>query len=267
MAQSRIRAKRTFQSDRKGERRMHSETIVYQADGLNMRGEVYVGGDSSARRPAVLVFPEAFGLGDHALTRAEQIAALGYVAFACDLHGDRIVHDDLNEVMTALGALKSEPQRIRARARAALDALLTRPEVDPARVAAIGYCFGGTMALEMARGGEPILGAVGFHSGLAPVNADAANEIAARILVCIGADDPSIDQAQRNAFEAEMGKAGADWQMHLYGGVVHSFTNKAADARGMPAFARYDANADARSWASMRHFFDEIFGSAGANAG
>jgi dienelactone hydrolase len=241
---------------------MPTETLTYSADGLEMKSDLYVDASRAGPRPGVLVFPEAFGLGDHARSRAERLAALGYVALACDLHGQGKEFDALDAVMGLINPLRDDPSRTRARARGGLDALLARPEVDATRVAAIGYCFGGTMALELARDGAAIVGAVGFHSGLATVAPEDAKAIKGKVLVCIGADDPGIDAAQRAAFEAEMRAGGVDWQMNLYGGVVHSFTNPAADRLGRPDFARYDPKADARSWAEMRAFFDEIFGEA-----
>ena len=242
---------------------MHTEILNYEADGLRMQSHLYVDAGHDGRRLGVLVFPEAFGLGDHAKSRAERLAALGYVALACDLHGEGAVHEDIDTVMGLLGPLLADPQRTRSRARGGLDALLARPEVDPARVASIGYCFGGTMSLELARGGNDIAGVVGFHSGLGTARPDDAGAIKGKVLVCIGADDPGVDAAQRAAFEEEMRRGGVDWQMNLYGGVVHSFTNPAADLLGRPEFARYDAKADARSWSEMLGFFNEIFG-AGA---
>ena len=237
---------------------MHSEQVNYEADGLAMQGQLFVG-EGHAARPGILVFPEAFGLGEHAKSRAERLAGMGYVALACDLHGGATVYDDLNSVMGLIGPLRDDPMRTRARAGGALDALLARPEVDPARIAAIGYCFGGTMALELARSGADVAGVVGFHSGLATVRPEDASAITGKVLVCIGADDPGIGTDQRRAFEEEMRGGKVDWQMHLYGGVVHSFTNPAAEQLGRPDFARYDAKADARSWASMHAFFDEVF--------
>jgi dienelactone hydrolase len=238
---------------------MHTQTLSYDADGLHMESHLYADDSREGRQPGILVFPEAFGLGDHAKSRAERLAGLGYAALACDLHGEGKVHDDLETVMGLIEPLRADPQRTRARARGGLDALLARPEVDPARVAAIGYCFGGTMALELARAGAAIAGAVGFHSGLATAAPHDAKAITGKVLVCIGADDPGIDAAQRMAFEEEMRAGGVDWQMNLYGGVVHSFTNPAADRLGRPEFARYDAKADARSWTEMLGFFGEIF--------
>ncbi len=124
-------------------------------------------------------------------------------------------------------------------------------------MAAIGYCFGGTLSLELARSGAPLGAVVGFHSGLATTRPEDASAITGKVLVCIGADDPIIPPEQRADFEAEMRAAGVDWQMHLYGGAVHSFTNPAADG-SMPAI-KYDAAADARSWQAMLDLFAEVF--------
>jgi dienelactone hydrolase len=238
---------------------MTAEILTYEADGLTMESHLFVGEGPSGKRPGILVFPEAFGLGPHAISRAERLAGMGYVALACDLHGEGKIIEGLDAVMAVIGPMMQDPTATRARAKGGLEALLARPEVDGSKVAAIGYCFGGTMALELARSGAPIAGAAGFHSGLATaVPGDAAN-IKGKVLVCIGADDPGIDAAQRAAFEAEMRAGGVDWQMNVFGGVVHSFTNPAADRLGRPEFARYDAKADARSWEDLQDFFGEIF--------
>jgi dienelactone hydrolase len=176
----------------------------------------------------VLVFPEAFGLGPHAESRAERLAGLGYVALACDLHGEGRVLSDLKEVMSLIEPLRADPLRTRARSSAALDALAGRAEVDSSKIAAIGFCFSGTMALELAWGGASMVGVVGFHSGLATTRPDDAKNIRGRVLVCISADDPGISPEQRLAFEQEMREGLVHWQMNLYGGVVHSFTNPVA---------------------------------------
>ena len=238
---------------------MSDELVRYEADGLAMVSHLYLPKTASDRRaPGVLVFPEAFGLGDHAKSRAERLAALGYVALACDIHGDGKIIGSLDEIMAVLGRLSADPSRTRARAQGGLSALAARDEVDASRIASIGFCFGGTLSLELARSGADIRGVVSFHGGLSTAAPD-ASKVKAKVLVCTGADDPGIPVEQRNAFEAEMRAANIDWQMHVYGGVVHSFTNPEADKLGQPDFARYDASADARSWASMRAFFDEIF--------
>jgi dienelactone hydrolase len=211
---------------------MQTETVTYEAEGLHMVSHLYYDEPRGGRRPGVLVFPEAFGLGDHAKSRAERLAGLGYVALACDLHGaGRMVHD-LNEALELVGPLRAEPARARTRAGKAFNVLQGRPEVDPTKIAAIGYCYGGTMALELARSGAAIAGVVGFHSGLATAAPQDAKNIKGKVLVCIGADDPSIPPDQRGAFEREMREGGVDWQMNIYGGVVHSFTNPQADQRG-----------------------------------
>ncbi len=238
---------------------MRSEKISYHADGLAMHSQLFYE-PAPAKRPAILVFPEAFGLGRHALGRAERLAGLGYVALACDLHGGRREYADLEEARALIGVLRQDVSRTRARAQAGLAALAARPEVDAGRIAAIGYCFGGTMALELARSGARLAAAVGFHSGLATPAAADARQIRGRVLVCIGADDPGIPLEQRTAFESEMRAGGVTWEMTVFGGVVHSFTNPEADKLRRPEFARYDARADARSWQQMCSLFTEVFG-------
>lgn len=234
---------------------MREETVTYDADGVTLKSRLFYK-EYGEPRPAVLVFPEAFGLGDHALSRAQRLAEMGYVSLASDIHGNGRLLKQLDEAVGLLQPLYDDRKRMRARGLAALELLTQRKEVDPRRVASIGFCFGGTMSLELARGGADIKAVVGFHSGLA-TNAPSPRPIRSRILVCIGADDPFIVPDERAAFEAEMRKAGADWQMHIYGGAVHSFTNREADGRGRPEAMRYSAEADARSWASMQELFSQ----------
>jgi dienelactone hydrolase len=178
----------------KGGLSMHSEPLTYRADGITLHSRLF-GPPAGGPHPGVLVFPEAFGLGQHALDRAARLAGMGYVALASDLHGDGRLIDGLEEVIGLLQPLYAEPARTRARAGAGLAALVARPEVDADRIGAIGFCFGGTIALELARGGAAIKAVVGFHSGL-PTTAPKtdAKAIRAKILVCVGADDPFIPQ-------------------------------------------------------------------------
>ena len=238
---------------------MANQTIDYHADGLNMKGHLATpDAEAAGSRAGVLVFPEAFGLSPHAKSRAERLAGLGYVALAGDLHGEQFITSNLDEALGLLAPLREDPAKIRARARGALEALLAQPGVDPNRIAATGYCFGGTMSLELARDGAQLAAIVGFHSGLATkAPADAAN-IRGKVLVCIGADDPSIDADQRRAFETEMREGHVNWQMSVYGGTVHSFTNKDADKLGRPDFAAYNKQTDERSWREMLTLFDEV---------
>jgi dienelactone hydrolase len=236
---------------------MRNETLSYQADGLEMKSQLFFE-PATKPRAGVLVFPEAFGLGPHALARAERLAGMGYVALACDIHGKGALLTELSQAIGLLTPLYADTSRMRARGMAALAALTARTDVDASRIASIGFCFGGTMSLELARGGADLKSVVGFHSGLKTTSAkNAANSIKARVLVCIGADDPFIPPEERAGFEAEMRAAKADWQMHLYGGTVHSFTNTEADKRGNPGAMRYSAEADARSWAALEEMFEE----------
>jgi dienelactone hydrolase len=238
---------------------MQRETLVYQADGLTMQSELFFE-PASVAQAGVLVFPEAYGLNHHALARAERLASLGYVALACDLHGAARVVEDLGVSIGMLDTLYADPAKTRARANGGLRALAARTEVDATRIGAIGFCFGGTMALELARSGADIKAVVGFHSGLATVaSLTDANAIKGRILVCIGGDDPFIPPPQRADFEKEMRDAGVDWQMILYGKTVHSFTNPTAANARRPDAVRYSPDSDRRSWEAMRDLLDEAF--------
>lgn len=236
---------------------MHSQDIEYFVDGTRYVGHLAVP-DGDDARPAVLVCHEGPGMTEHPRWRARRLAEeLGYVAFALDYWGDGAPLP-ADQVQQRLGALMADPVTTRRRARAGLGVLLDHPRADIHRVGAIGYCFGGTMALELGRDGAPVHAIVGFHSGLAnPAPADAAN-ITGKVLVCIGVDDPIIPPSQRAAFEEEMNAAGVDWQMILYGGAGHSFTNRNADG-SRPGFA-YHESSDLRSWRAMRDFLHEVFG-------
>ncbi len=235
---------------------MQITDIEYVHDGVRLVGQLAVDETTAGIRPAVLVAHDAAGLSDHPKRTARRLAELGYVAFALDYHGGGQTLPP-EQVGERLGALASDPDRVRSVARAGLEVLLASQFADPERVAAIGYCFGGTLSLELARSGAALSAVVGFHSGLATTRPEDASAITGRVLVCIGADDPIIPPEQRAAFEAEMRAAGIDWQMHLYGGAVHSFTNPLADG-SMPAI-KYDRVADTRSWQSMLDLFAEVF--------
>ena len=238
---------------------MPGQELRYQSDGLTMIGSLHRPAKGGAA-PGVLVFPEAFGLGEHAIGKAERIASeLGYVALACDLWGERKQLNGLAEVMPALGALSGDAARLRGRVTDALKTLTSQDGVDASRTAALGFCFGGTMSFELATCSD-IKAAIGFHSGLnVPSLASDAKQIKAKVLALLGADDPGIAPEQRQAFIDTLTTAGVDWQMTLYGGVVHSFTNPHADRVGQPAFARYDEKADKRSWLQMAALLNEAF--------
>lgn len=239
---------------------LKTEEVKYEADGLTMSGQFVWDDAAGGPRPGVLVFPEAFGLGDHAIGKAERLVTeLGYTALACDLHGERKVYDKLEEVMPLLGALRESAESMRARTSKALEALAARPEVDQSRMASMGFCIGGAMSFELALTGADIKAAIGFHSGLQLTSPQDAGQIKGKILALLGADDPGIPPEDRAAFQDMLTGAGVDWQVHLYGGVVHSYTNPEAAAIGNPDFARYDATADERSWNSMAALLKEVF--------
>lgn len=215
--------------------------------------------DGAAGRPGILVVHEAPGLDDHVKRRAEMLAGLGYVALAADLYGDGVTGKGPQEAFALMGPLRENPDLLRSRVGAGLDALAAVPGVDPQRLGAIGYCFGGYSVLELARSGAPVACVVSFHGLLETQRPAAAGGVKARILACTGSADPLVPVDQVTAFEKEMTEAGTDWQVVTYGGAKHAFTNTGADSIPLPGFG-YSPTADARSWTAMRNLFDEVFG-------
>lgn len=209
------------------------------------------------KRPGVVVVHEWMGLNDYAKDRARQLAGLGYVAFAADIYGKGIRAKDANEAGRLAGKFKGDLPLLRSRARAAFDTLAKNPRVDVAKIFAMGYCFGGTTALELARGGAPLAGVVSFHGGLATKNPADAKNVKGPVLVLHGAADPYVPPAEVAAFQKEMDDAKVDWQMVFYAGAVHAFTNPAA-GNDPSKGAAYDAKADRRSWEAMKAFFAEL---------
>ncbi|HSS83635.1 MAG TPA: dienelactone hydrolase family protein, partial [Reyranella sp.] len=190
--------------------------------------------------------------------RARRLAGLGYVALAADMFGDRRQASNLQEVATMVGGLRAEPEKLRARGRAALETLAALPQVDAGRLAAIGFCFGGSVVLELAREGADLKAVVSFHGVLTTKMPAQPGRIKASVLVCTGVDDPLAPPEQVADFEAEMRTGGVkDWQVIAYGNTLHGFTNPAADGSIMRT-ALYNEQADRRSWASMKSLFDEV---------
>lgn len=237
---------------------VHTEWVQYRHGETLLEG--YLAYDDAVKgpRPGVLVVHEWMGLGDYAMKRAEQLAGMGYVAFALDMYGKGVRAKTPEEAAKLSGIYKGDRPLMRARAQAGLDELRKQPLVDPARIAAIGYCFGGTTVLELARSGADVAGVVSFHGGLGtPQPADAKN-IKGKVLVLHGADDPHVPPAEVAAFQDEMRKAAVDWQMIYYGGAVHSFTNPGSGTDASTGVA-YNEKADKRSWEAMKAFFKELF--------
>lgn len=228
--------------------------IRYGGDGVALTG--YLADGSGGRRaPGVLVAHEGGGLGRHTKERARRLAELGYVAFALDYYGEE--DPPLDRAMALGKALRGDRPLFRSRLQAGLDVLTAQSNADPARLVGIGYCMGGAAVIELARMGAPFVAVVGFHSGFVPGTAEENKAIRGKLLLCHGAEDPIVTPVQRDAFLAEAAAAGIDWQLHLYGGVGHSFTNPDIDALGLPGFA-YDEAADRRSWAAMLNLFEEV---------
>jgi dienelactone hydrolase len=229
--------------------------IEYRADDRRLVGTLVLP-EGAGPRPGVLVSHEGPGLDDGARGRATLLAELGYVAFALDYHGDGRPLTDRDAMMARLGELSADPLRTRALGRAGLDVLLAEDRTDPDLVAAIGYCFGGTLTFELARSGAELKAAVGFHAGLGTTRPEDARHIKAKVLALIGADDPMVNIDQRRDFEEEMRAGDVDWELNVYGGAQHSFTRPDAAAAGIPGIA-YHEPTDRRSWRAMLDLFDE----------
>jgi len=236
---------------------MVSKAVQYTHEGTVLEG--YLAYDDSAmdKRPGVLVVHEWWGLNDYVRSRVDKLAQLGYVAFALDMYGKGIWTTKPDEAKALSGHLRGTPL-MRERARAGLDILRNNSQVDPEKIAAIGYCFGGTTVLELAYSGADVAGVVTFHGGLTAAKPDDFSRIKARFLINHGANDGFISTEAIQAFQDGLNQAGADWQMIYFSGAVHSFTNPGADSVGIKGIA-YNKQADERSWIYMQQFLKEIF--------
>jgi len=237
---------------------MKKQTIEYTDGKTKFIGQLVWDDTRSGRRPGVLVFPEAFGLNDHALQRAERLAQLGYVALAADPHGEGMRYSDMQSVMPAIKGYYSDRADWRSRAKAAFDTLVAQPQVDADRIAAIGFCFGGATCFELARSGAPLAAIVTFHAGLIPELPEDAGRIRAKLLICHGAEDPLVKKEAVDAVVSELRRDRLDWQLISYANAMHSFTEPKADERKIPGLS-YDQRADGRSWTAMRGLFEEAF--------
>jgi dienelactone hydrolase len=238
---------------------LKSQIVEYRQGGTVLEGYLAYDDAVAGKRAAVLVMHEWTGINPYITGRVDQLARMGYVAFAADIYGKGIRPQTMEEAGKQASLYKGDRPLLRARARAGLDALLKQPQADPARVAAIGYCFGGTAALELARDGAPLAGVVCFHGGLQTPLPAGKGGVKAKVLVLHGGDDPYVPAAEVAAFQEEMRTAGADWTFTAYGGAVHSFTNPDSGNDASKG-AAYSAPADRRSWEAMKSFLAELFG-------
>lgn len=240
---------------------VRTQDVTYREGSTDLQGYLAATG-GNAKRPGVLIFHDWNSIDDYERGRARQLAQMGFVALAADIYGKGVRPTTPQESGAQAGRFRNDRTLLRARVNAALDALRNDPRVDPNRVVAIGYCFGGTAALELARSGAPVKGVVSFHGGLgSPTPGDAKN-ISGKVLALHGADDPNVPPAEVQAFGKEMSDAKVDWQLVAYGGAVHSFTEPSAGNDPSRGNA-YDARADKRSWEDMKQFFREVIGARG----
>lgn len=235
-----------------------TKTIEYSDGETVLQGFLAYDDAQAGKRPGVLVAHEWWGLNDFSRGQAEKLAEMGYVALAIDMYGKGVTTTDREEAARLAGQFKQDTNKLRQRVGAGLEALRTQEQVAPQKIAAIGFCFGGTTVLQLAYSGADVAGVVSFHGGLVAPQESDLGKIRARFLVLHGADDPFVAATEIAQFQEGMRKARADWQMVYYGNAVHSFTNPGA--KGEIPGAVYDEKAAARSTQHMRAFLAEIFG-------
>jgi dienelactone hydrolase len=234
-----------------------TKTIEYKDGDTVLEGYLAYDSAAAGKLPGVLVVHQWRGLTDYEKKRCEMLARLGYVAFAADIYGKDDRPKSVQEAGAMVGKYKSDRELLRRRANAGLECLRKQEHVDPNRLAAIGYCFGGTTVIELARSGAKLGGVVSFHGGLDSPKPEDGKRIRCQVLALCGADDPFVPDSDLAAFEAEMRAANVDWRLMKYGGAVHSFTDWGAD--GSMKGAQYNERADKRSWEDMRQFLDGLF--------
>jgi dienelactone hydrolase len=236
------------------------ENVNYTADNATLNGFVVYDSNSTAKRPVVLVVHEWWGLNDYARNRARQLAQLGYLAMAVDMFGNGRTADNPDDAGALAGPFYTNWPLAKSRLHAALMQIRQHPQADTANIAAIGYCFGGSVVLNSARLGEDLKGVVSFHGNLVGAPAD-KNLLKAKILVCHGNADPMVSQNEVNQFKKQMDSIGADYTFKAYDSALHAFTNPAATAVGqrfnLPV--AYNAEADRKSWDEMKAFLGRIF--------
>lgn len=235
---------------------MSTETIRYQDGKVTLEGYVAYP-KTSAPTPAVLIAPAWAGRDHFACAKADALAELGYVGFAVDMYGDAKLGTSVQENSALMTPFMQDREALRQRITAALDTVQNLKQVDKKRIAAMGFCFGGLCALDLARSGADILGVVSFHGLLtAPKNLP-NKKIIAKVLALHGYDDPMGPPDQLLAFADEMTQSGVDWQIHAYGNTQHAFTNPEAHDEKLGLI--YNKLAEKRSWQAMQNFFAEIF--------
>lgn len=235
-----------------------TETIEYKAGDAVLQGYIAYDAKLAAKRPGIVVVHDWMGMGPFVKKFAEELAGLGYTAIAADIYGKDVKVKDAKEASAMAGKFKGDRKLLRERAQAALNTVRAHKTVDPKRLAALGFCFGGTTALELARSGAPLRGAISFHGNLDTPNAADAKQIQGDVLVLHGADDPYVPAKDVAAFEKEMKDAKVRYQFEQYPGAVHSFTNPEAGTDNSKG-AAYNAEADQKSRSTMKIFLSRVF--------
>ena len=235
--------------------------VDYTQAGTTLKGYLAYDDALEGKRPGVLVVHEWWGHNPYARQRARDLAALGYTALAVDMYGEGKQAEHPKDAGKFAGAVRENAEVATARFTAAMQRLKAEATVDASKLGAIGYCFGGSVVLNMARWGVDLDGVVSFHGSPATTKEAATGDVKAKILVCHGADDNFIPQEQIDAFKAEMDAAGADYTFKAYEGAKHSFTNPDADAMAekFGIGIAYNADADQQSWSDMKAFFEDVF--------
>ncbi len=237
---------------------LHTEPIEYKQGDATLEGWLTYDAATKGKRPGVLIVHQWKGLSAYEKKRAEMLAKLGYNVFALDIYGKGVRPTDTRDAQAQSGKYKSDRALLRARAQAGLAILKQHEQTDPKRVAAIGYCFGGTTVIELARSGADIAGVVSFHGSLDSPKPEDGKNIKCRVLALHGADDPFVSAKDLDAFEAEMKQSSVDYQLVKYKGAVHSFTDWNAGNDNSKG-AAYNKEADEQSWEAMKQFFTRIF--------
>ena len=240
------------------EAKVQSKLVPYTYGETSFKGFLAWDDSVKGKRPGVLVVHEWWGLNDYARIRAEQLAALGYVAFAVDMYGKGKVTTHPEKAGEWAKLTSSNVDEWQGRAEKGLKLLQADPNVEPTQLAAIGYCFGGATVMQLVYGGAPVKGVVSFHGSLPlPSHSKPINN-SAKVLIAHGASDPFLTANHIQKFQAALDTAEIDWQMVLFSGAQHSFTNPTADQYGLKG-AKYQKQADQRSWLHMKQFFEELF--------
>jgi dienelactone hydrolase len=234
--------------------RLETEEIVYRDGDARLTGFFAIDADRTDRRPGILVVHGGAGVDDHARGRARRFAEAGFPAFACDMYGEGVT-GNREHTMRTIGELRNSRAALVRRVESAIEVLSSRPDVNGC-IAAVGYCFGGMVVLEYARGGAAIGGVVSVHGSLEATNPNPPSSIRARILACHGALDPFVPMSQVTAFAEEMKRAGADYQLVIYGRAMHGFTHETAT--GQQPGVLYHAQTDERSAGAIRNFITEL---------